>query len=96
MSKKLKCNLIFVSPSSPFSTFDPELGTCATPDVPCNCDVGDGLERSDKGVISDPELLPVTSMTFLRDQYGEKEETEGSITLSALKCHEEGMCLGVL
>ncbi|ROT84337.1 Neurexin-4 [Penaeus vannamei] len=61
-----------------------ELGTCATPDVPCNCDVGDGLERSDKGVISDPELLPVTSMTFLRDQYGEKEETEGSITLSAL------------
>lgn len=58
--------------------------------------MGDGLERSDKGVISDPELLPVTSMTFLRDQYGEKEETEGSITLSALKCHEEGMCLGVL
>ncbi|XP_069996175.1 axotactin-like isoform X4 [Penaeus vannamei] len=96
---KLSTRTWFSSPSDDFFTSlgslkeglckCKELGTCATPDVPCNCDVGDGLERSDKGVISDPELLPVTSMTFLRDQYGEKEETEGSITLSALKCHEE-------
>ncbi|XP_063593453.1 axotactin-like isoform X3 [Penaeus indicus] len=96
---KLSTRTWFSSPSNNFFTYFgaskqglckcKELNVCETKDIPCNCDLGDGVPRSDSGVITDPELLPFTSMTFLRDRYGEKEDTEGSITLSALKCHEE-------
>ncbi|KAG7156303.1 Neurexin-4-like 1 [Homarus americanus] len=65
-----------------------EANSCDELDVMCNCDIGDGLPRTDKGTLRDPEHLPITSMVFLQDPR-EKEDTEGLITLGPLKCIKE-------
>ncbi|KAK3867350.1 hypothetical protein Pcinc_027182, partial [Petrolisthes cinctipes] len=63
-----------------------EVDGCDEPDVPCNCDVGDGKPRSDTAITSDPRFLPTTSITFLQDRRKEKEDSEGLFTLGPLMC----------
>ncbi|XP_063840156.1 axotactin-like isoform X3 [Scylla paramamosain] len=63
-----------------------EIGACDKADVACNCDAVDGLARSDIAVITQPDLMPLTSMVFLEDKKGMREESEGRITLGPLIC----------
>nr|XP_045615299.1 uncharacterized protein LOC123768669 isoform X4 [Procambarus clarkii] len=63
-----------------------EMRSCDKMDIPCNCDANDGLPRADKAVITNPRHLPLTSMVFLQDHQGQREDTEGLITLEPLKC----------
>ncbi|KAK8744499.1 hypothetical protein OTU49_000838, partial [Cherax quadricarinatus] len=98
---KLSTRTWFSSPSDKFITSfgskTPGLCTCKdmkscyNKEVPCNCDVGDGLPREDKAIITNPSHLPITTMVFLQDPTGTREDTEGIITLDPLKCTKEAL-----
>lgn len=49
------------------------------------------MSRFDEAVFSDPETLPITSMVFLSYEQGQREESEGRITLGPLTCAKEGV-----
>ncbi|KAK3577967.1 hypothetical protein CHS0354_020807 [Potamilus streckersoni] len=41
------------------------IGACDSPSALCNCDIADGVERTDFGVITNKADLPIGSVTFL-------------------------------
>ncbi|XP_068217367.1 axotactin-like isoform X2 [Palaemon carinicauda] len=65
-----------------------ERKSCEKRNVVCNCDINDGVLRKDRGTITNSEHLPVTSMVFLQGE-GQREDSEGHITLKPLKCITE-------
>ena len=63
------------------------------PDIPCNCDANDGLMRSDSGVLTNSDHLPVTSLQFVIDETNKHKNSLAQLSLGNLVCTRQGKWL---
>lgn len=63
-------------------------GSCANPNLGCNCDANDGVWRVDSGLLTDKSDLPVLKLKFGDTGFdGAGRDEKGYHTLGKFKCY---------
>lgn len=62
---------------------------CDKPNVPCNCDIHDGVARRDTAIITEKRQLPVTELSFIMDPATTVMNTKAALTMGPLVCYKD-------